>query len=679
MRIWQKIRDQLAVLRGRPALDALLTHSDPDQPLAARLDWAEDLFAWVRRDTPDTRLKLLLILLSRQPESRERFAQTLRSILRDTRALDLFAETGLPQGAAFGHELVSRIFARVLPKPPGSQNLDDLFDRLFPRATDADWLEALDPEIAAQFMAFFQETTTSERADGDGLRANLEDALMQLADRVCVAGSSREVRGRLPDTPFRELPFQKLPPAVELLLEHSRKGAVRADLTAELNLVRALVDRCHRTLEKVTGRLERTGVNTALVYDLARLQAQLHRLVLLLEAWATPEESTARTLMLVADLVRQNHARKSVLELFRQNLHLLTRRIVERNADTGEHYVARNLSEYLAILRSAAGGGALTGITTVVKLLIAKVALAEFFKGAAFGLNYAVSFVALQICGFTLATKQPASTAPALARRMEGLRNREQIEAAVDEVVFLIRSQTAAVFGNLALVIPATLLVDFVFNAWRGRHVLDASHAATILQSLSPLSGAWLFAVFTGVLLWLSSLIAAWMDNWFVLHQLEPALAQHRALQRWLGPTRTRHWAHWLGHNMAGLAGNISLGFLLGLAPEIMGFFGLPLDVRHVTLSTGQATAAFAALGAGRFFQWATLGTMAGILGIGILNIAVSFGLAMLVAVRARNVRGPEREQLLRALANRIFRRPLSFIFPTGASADVPVGEPRPE
>jgi site-specific recombinase len=103
--------------------------------------------------------------------------------------------------------------------------------------------------------------------------------------------------------------------------------------------------------------------------------------------------------------------------------------------------------------------------------------------------------------------------------------------------------------------------------------------------------------MFTGVLLWLSSLFAAWLDNWFVLHQLSAALAQHRRLQRGFGPTRARHLAVWLESNIAGLGGNISLGLMLGIIPSVAVFFGLPLDVRHVTLSTGQVTAAFAALG----------------------------------------------------------------------------------
>ena len=663
-------RERMAGWRRRPALDALLAHANPEHPLAERVDWAEDLFEWVRRGVPATRLKLFLQLLERQPEARDCVAKTLRSLVRDTQALDLFADTGLPREAAFMPELMARVFARFLPTPPDTRNLDEIFDRLFPRDTDPDWLEQLDPETAGRVMALFHEGEAATGADWSGLRADLEDALVQLADRICVVGSGREVRGRLPKTAFRDLPFQKLPLAVESLLQKHRDGTPPSELAAELNHVRVLIEACDCALDEVVGQLEKTGVNTALVYDLARLHAQLRRLEMLLETWATPEQNVSRTLTVVADLIRQNHARKSVGELFRQNLHLLTRRIVERNAETGEHYVARNRREYLVMVRRAAGGGALTGVTTIIKLLLARLPLAEFFKGAAFSLDYAVSFVAIQLCGFTLATKQPATTAPALARRMEELRNATQLEALVDEVVFLIRSQIAAVVGNLALVIPATLLLDLALTTLQGHHAADAHKAEMILQSLSPFSGAWPFAIFTGVLLWASSLMAAWMDNWFVLHQLEPALAQHRKLQRWLGPSRTRRMAHWLGQNIAGLAGNISLGVMLGMVPAIAVFFGLPLDVRHVTLSTGQVTAALAALGPESVLQAATLWAIVGILGIGALNLLVSFGLALFVAIRARNVRGPERTQFFRALAGRLIKAPWSFILPTGPSVE---------
>ena len=673
---WQQLKDKLASLQGRPALEALLTHARPDQPLAGRVAWLEDLLSWVRRDVPATRLRLLLQMLERQPEAHQRVAQTLRSIVRDTEALDLFADTGLSQGAGFAHELFSRLVSGLLPGPPETRDLADIFDRLFPRDSTAGWLEQLDAEMARRIIELFYHEATPEEGAWTSLRTDLEDAMVQLADRICVVGSNREVRARLGKVAFRELPFQKLTPAVEALLARREAGAPWTGLAPELNVVRGVTDACDRAVDEVIGQLEKNGVSTALVYDLERLRAQVLRLELLLEAWSTPVLDPERKLAILADLVRQNHARRSVRALCRQNLHLLTRRIVERNAETGEHYVARNAGEYAAMLRSAAGGGVILGGTTFLKLLLARLVLAEFFRGAFFGLNYAVSFVVVQLCGFSVATKQPATTAPALARRMSELHSPAQLEALVDEVVFLIRSQIASVFGNLALVIPATLILDVLWRGITGGHIVNEHKAELILGTVEPWSGCWFFAMFTGVLLWLSSLFAAWLDNWFVLHQLGAALAQHRGLQRCFGPTRTRQLAVWLERNIAGLGGNISLGLMLGIIPSIAVFFGLPLDVRHVTLSTGQVTAAFAALGGERFWTLATVWLGIGILGIGLLNILVSFSLALFVAIRARNLRGPERHQFYRAIMGRFLKSPFSFLLPIGVTASPQAAAP---
>ncbi|MEI9863593.1 MAG: hypothetical protein WDN00_03360 [Limisphaerales bacterium] len=129
---WQKFLDRLATLRGQPALDALLTQARPDQPLVERVAWAQDLLAWMRRDVPATRLKLFLQLLERQPEAHKKVAQTLRSIVRDTEALDLFADTGLPNGTGFTRELLSRLVSGALPELPDTRDLADIIDRLFP-------------------------------------------------------------------------------------------------------------------------------------------------------------------------------------------------------------------------------------------------------------------------------------------------------------------------------------------------------------------------------------------------------------------------------------------------------------------------------------------------------------------------------------------------------------------
>jgi site-specific recombinase len=103
---------------------------------------------------------------------------------------------------------------------------------------------------------------------------------------------------------------------------------------------------------------------------------------------------------------------------------------------------------------------------------------------------------------------------------------------------------------------------------------------------------------------------------------------------------------------------------MLGLLPVVFAFFGLPIEVRHVTLSTGQLAATVVVLGWGVVTASAFWLAVAGIAVIGTLNVGVSFALALNVAVRARGTSGVRRRALYTAILRRIVRNPASFLFP---------------
>ena len=61
---------------------------------------------------------------------------------------------------------------------------------------------------------------------------------------------------------------------------------------------------------------------------------------------------------------------------------------------------------------------------------------------------------------------------------------------------------------------------------------------------------------------------------------------------------------------------------------------------------------------------------------IGVMNVGVSFALAIWTAIRARRIQGPERRAIYQGLWQRLQREPLSFVLPVGSSSlpVVPVG-----
>jgi site-specific recombinase len=351
------------------------------------------------------------------------------------------------------------------------------------------------------------------------------------------------------------------------------------------------------------------------------------------------------------------------------NSSLLAAKVAERSSETGEHYITRNRAEHRTMLAHAAGGGALTAVTTALKFGVMVLGLSAFWYGFWSGVVYATSFVVIQLLHFTLATKQPAMTAPAMAAKLKDISDSQAMEGFVDEITHLVRSQVAAVLGNVAVVFPLVVLISFGLRFTGGAPLIDVDRAHHVLQSLSLWGPSALFAAFTGVLLFASSIIAGWVENWFVLHRLDSALRYNPRITGVLGQARAHRCAEFMRGHISGFASNISLGFMLGLLPAILAFLGPALDVRHVTLSAGQLGAACAALGwdvvRSPSFWWAA----AAIPVIGMVNLGVSFYLAFRVALQAHNVSGTGRTRIYRAVLHRVGQSPLSFIWPPKESA----------
>ena len=650
-------------------LTALLNAADPKASLAERQLWLVRLMEWLRRapldgaaerstPLPVLRLKHLLNVLQRHDDHRAAVGALLARFWREVDTVALFADFGFAPRTNFLGELGQRLRLRLLPITPQTQDLGELFALLFPSEHDAQWLEAIDDETLARLA----EALAPVAAHGGSSREPLVEGIAYLAAAVRASGHSGALRQRMSAELLADDPFRQLARAAERLGEHARSGDAAA-LLQEARYLRALLDACRRAAASVRAHLEQYGVSVGIVFETDQLRARCDRIEALLDALLA-QQPARELLRLIAMLAREAQARRGIRSLFARHYSLLARKVAERSAETGEHYITRDRAEYRAMLRAAAGGGAVIAGTTFVKFLVAAMGLAAFWSGLAAGLNYAASFVLIHLLHWTVATKQPAMTAPAMAEKLNDVSDDAKVEAFVDEVAHLIRSQAAGIFGNLMLAGPLVLVIQLAAQAAFGAPLVGAQQAEYVLHSITLLGPTALYAAFTGVLLFASSIIAGWAENWFVWHRLDSAIAWNPRSIALLGATRAQRWAAWWRRNVSGLAANVSLGLMLGLVPVIAGFFALPLEVRHVTLSTGQLAAALGALGFGLLRESAFWWCMAGIALTGVLNLTVSFALAFKVALRSRGIRLAERSRIDRAIRARLRHAPLSFLFP---------------
>lgn len=652
--------------RPRYDLHSLLEQLDPQANLAQRHLWLINALGWVRGQgdsVPDAvgRLGLLLDAVQARPELQQRLQTWWQTLVDTVDITALLADFGFAPRTALLSELAERLRLKILPGSPETIDATELFTLALPSAFDAQWLAALPADLLDRLM---MELCGSNGHSTRWQRALL-DAMTYCAGQILSTGFAPELRLRMTPEAREAQPFHALIRDVESLrieVLHSLRTPDRLQETAQR--LRGRLDACRSAATSVYGHFEDNGISVGLVFRLRQLRARIVRMRELLECVLSPTPALHGA-RLLGHLVQVAQERRSLRAVFSANSSLLAAKVAERSAETGEHYITRTPAEYSAMLGHAAGGGAVIALTTLAKFALGALALSAFWAGFVAGMNYAISFVLVQLLHFTVATKQPAMTAPAMAAKLKELGSGEGINAFVDEVTHLVRSQVAAVLGNVLVVFPAVLLLTGGWQLWSGAPFLDADKTQSTLASLQLLGPSVLYAAFTGVLLFASSMVAGGAENWFVLYRIDSALRYNPRITGLLGPARAARWALFFRNNISGLAANVSLGLMLGLVPVFATFFGLGLDVRHVTLSAGQIAAAGMCLGLLEALQlpafwWA----LASLPFLAALNVGVSFYLAFRVALSAQNVSGVERSRIYAAIGARLRTHPLDFFRP---------------
>lgn len=645
---------------GHPAADraasfaAVLAGLGQDQPagLVALAAW---LAAGARAASPEPRLEWLIALCEQDAAAADTLRRAVASAVCLGDVAALTGRTGIPGSRGFNAEATSRLLDRLLPRAADRRDLRALIAALRPDDPALARALHLPPGGWRRLLAVLMPAT-----DGDGwapARRGACDGLRLLAVRLAEEGLQPRRHG---DEVGRvaESPFLRAAQAALALADGCEHGAAcdPAGWNAAEQDARA-------ALAEARARHGPDGVSVDTVYSLDVVERCLRRMSLLVDVLAAPDAAAHGTALrrLLRRLAVSVDRDRSVRQLARDNLRLLHQRIIERAGETGEHYVARDRAGYRLIWLQAAGGGLLTAFTAAAKVAVHQLAhavhLAPAAAGFLAGMNYAVSFVALQHLHLILATKQPAMTAAALASTMRSAGGGdERHERMVDETARIAHSQLAAAAANVLVVAIAAAAFDAGWRALSGRHWMGPEEAQAMYLSLSPVDSLTIFyAALTGVILWLSSLVGGWFDNWVRLHRVPEGLE---------GRAATAGWGRALRVNAAGWGTNVSLGFMLGMTPALGQFLGIPLDVRHVTLNTGILSLAVSGLEQQWFADGLVVRAAFGIAVMFVLNLGVSFALSLATALRAYQHPRDEAAAYIRALLRRMLRKPWQFVLP---------------
>jgi site-specific recombinase len=641
------------------------------------------LFDWVRphRREPASaavaRYEAVVVRIESDPAAAAQVRYHVLELLRSRRLVSYFADSGILPATGFFTELGRIVTERLLPELPDQGDLRAVIRQLVHDRRDGVWLQALPPSLGQRFWRIVGHDAGAVAPLLNPVLDQMLEALLVVAYRVGGIGVEEEF-GRLGEEFAGYAPrFRGLASVAQRFVDafRARLQDPAVDFEDEDELL-VMVDQCEDALERARRASMRLGTSLHLTFLMRRTAQSLQRVAtlsrLLGSRFRHENDASGREAALlgwtalVRNSLRAENRRNSIREHLSKGMALLALRVTDNAAKTGEHYIADTREQYFSMLRTAAGAGLIIAAMALLKIFSSRLELPLIGYAVLYSLNYGLGFVLIYMLHLTIATKQPAMTAQTIAgylggveQRSTGLRSAE-LERVVDLVVAVARSQFAAIVGNVMVALPTAVVLSLALAQLAGGPVIDVGKAALLLDDLSPGGWALPHAAVAGVFLFLSGLISGYFDNKSSYARIGDRVARLRWLVGTLGADRAARIGRYTEENLGGLMGNFLFGCMLGTAGTIGIILGLPIDIRHIAFSSANLGYALAAFDFELPLQtalWAAFGVAL----IGLVNLTVSFALALWVALKARGVEFRQRRELLQRLWTRLRAAPLSF------------------
>ncbi|GGD01481.1 site-specific recombinase [Undibacterium terreum] len=615
--------------------------------------------------TATDNIRALCFVLDQHPAWAEGLREYIANVVVTRKLVHLLTDTGITPNQGFWGAAWHRLTEKWLPPLINDDYLKDVFGQLFDRTDDHIWVAAVSDAAWASLFSTLGFRVNKLRPSYATVTQEILGAIQVLSYRVTAIGLESELVRNHPDIERFESPFLRQNDEINAYI--AKYSAWLVDRKSEREdgaHVEVLLTQCEDIIVKIRRNAATQGASVSLTRLLLRVTQSIKRLRMLLDLLDSKnsEDAILISVRCLKELVTADNHKSSLTDLVSSNTELLSLQVTERAGRSGEHYVTNNRSEWYEMLRSALGAGFIVGFMATIKILFGKMLLAPFGYALLYSLNYSFGFMLIHVLHFTVATKQPAMTAALIAKSID--EGKEKLYELVELVVRVLRSQFIAIIGNVALAIPTAYAIAWAWYGIYGSHLVSPDKARHLLEDIDPIySLALPHAAIAGVCLFLSGLISGYYDNKASYSNIPERLRQLKWLQKILGENRLNRITGYIGNNLGALAGNFFFGIMLGTIGQLGSFFGLPIDIRHITFSS--ANFAFALVGLDHHISWQlALYSLCGIMLIGMVNLGVSFSLALLVALRSRRVSFGRGGALALLILKRFFSGTRDFFFP---------------
>lgn len=561
-------------------------------------------------------------------------------------------ESGIANRVGFSSEIFRKLKHKILPE---AGDTSTLHETLF-RVSDFDVF------TTEQLSEVFTLLEIEVDFNVPFLKNELIDAIEVLSYRITATAIESEFISRFKNNQSVTSFIRQNKEIHALIAQHVLGVQFNPHLVSH---IKSLLNDSLKDIAKLRRVSNNQGASLQLTYSLHRIAQQIERLKIMLDLYLEPKLTPQQLASFIKQICVNEQYKNSIRSLLNETTYLVAFQIAEHESKTGEHYIADTRKEFRTMFFSSCIGGLVAVWMTIVKLFLYKLPFAPFWQSFTYSVNYASGFVGIQILHGTLATKQPAMTAAKIAHSLDTKDHSQQ--HAVKGLALMIgkvsRSQFISFAGNLVIVFPLAALLALIWPFIFGAPIVTEHTARKMLHDVHPfLSLTWMYASITGAMLFVSGIISGYYDNKVIYSNIPARLRRHTILQKLLSKRGLIRFSKYVELNLGSLVGNVCLGFFLGMAGFIGFIFGLPFDIRHITISSGNYAIASVTLIHELHWQYALI-CLSGVVGIGIFNFAVSFSLALFVAIRSRKVKFKELSKLLHFTFAYFRKYPSDFFF----------------
>jgi site-specific recombinase len=632
------------------------------------------LFDQIRPSNPNDseyalkKLALLSEILNRDKDRKNAFRKKLVAMIGDAHQSSLFTQTNLLSRRGLFSELRKRTFYKILPNITNDKELSGVVNIIFYKKTDYIWINDIPTDKLANFLIELGIVPSSDLPVDHVIVKEILNDIYVLSQVITSLSINQNIVKNFEEVLLIESPFMQLH---ERISEYT-DGIEKEEITREkehfkYKEVIAAINSCTMFVNKIRSSNSTYGTSLELTLILQKLNTSLERMHELLHLLVKEERTNYffHLVHFIKKIIKLENQKNSIRKFFNDTISLLAYEMTEHSGKTGEHYVTSTPKEYFQMFYDALKGGFVIGFLVIIKYMLHGLRLPIFQDTLLKAFNYSFGFVGIQLLHGTVATKQPSMTAATIVQSMESYVESEEIVELGEFVIRVFRSQFIAVVGNLLLAFPVAFAIGWIWHELTGTAIASHDEAVYKLDSLNPFSSLCLLhAAIAGVMLFVAGILSGIADNANVFNKYPQRIKMHRGLINLIGQKRAIALGDYIENNLGTLTGNFTLGFFLAFVAFIGFIVGLPLDIQHVSFAIGNAGLAMSTL-IGEVSLYTVLMTAIGIILIGIINITVSFSLALIVAIRSRGLKLTSTGRLFVYLMKQFFTRPVAFFVPT--------------